>query len=207
LSSPAALLQKKRPCTRFPSVPRTQKMQALTDCRAALHSRPYSDMHDFKSLQTDERGGRSVLPWVVGEVLLRMFNAPGGLSRFSTREVWFSSDLNLVPIIILGQQDRGPGVVSVDRRGPAWEKERVLRQRLSRLDIQQTTGLPGTLPLTLHIGPSCRPVPDPIPHRYFSAESSSTLMPRSRAVAAKVCGLPNLNAQLKTRELAGANDE
>lgn len=32
-------------------------------------------------------------------------------------------------------------------------------------------------------------------------------MPRSRAVAAKVRGLPNLNAQLKTRELAGANDE
>jgi len=117
LSSPAALLQKKRPCTRFPSVPRAQQMQALTDCRAALHSRPYSDMHDFKSLQTDERRRRSVLPWVVGEVLLNVQRTiEDGRSRFSTREVRFSSDLNLVPIIILGQQDQGPGIISVDPR-------------------------------------------------------------------------------------------
>lgn len=56
-------------------------MQALTDCRAALHSRPYSNMHDFKSLQTDKRGGRSVLPWIMTEVLLRMFSAQKAACR------------------------------------------------------------------------------------------------------------------------------
>lgn len=75
-----------------------------------------------------------MLPWVVEEVLLRTCNAPrapqvleeeGGL-------VWFSSDLNLVPITILVQQDQGPGVVSVNC---PWEKERLLRQD-SRLDIE-----------------------------------------------------------------------
>lgn len=119
-------------------------------------------------------------------------------------DVWFSSDLNLAPIIILAQHDQGPGVVSVNcgKRNDCCGKTR-----------DWTSTWPSTprrlvsLVRYLPIRPSCRPVPDPIPHRYFSAENSSTLMPRWRAVAAKVCGLPNLNAQLKTRELAGANDE